>query len=237
MPRPVDSGEAASAEGAQRAGLLAAHAGAVLQDLPQRLHPAWIDTVGADPATLAAGGPELLNIALLARFDLRWPDLSAASHALEIAWLLPPAQLARLCAARALFAVRGALARSVDAGARRRARALVGDGSFHGLMAVPQARRDAAAPAPALPGDDTPAVQARGWTLIDQALRWRDARSRRLIELMLPPSPQPARAAPPVPAADRSAAEEHAAFTTALPTLFPEHAWLFGSEPATSTSA
>ena len=236
MARPADN---AAADLARRAGLLAAQAGQVLQDLPQRVHPAWIDTVGADPATLAAGGPELLNIALLARFDLRWPDLSAASHALEIAWLLPPGQLARLCAARALFAVRGVLARSVDAGARRRARALVGDSSFEALMAVPQPRRDAAAPAATLPGDDAPAVLARGWALLDQALRWRDARSRRLIALMLPPAPSPVRPPAPTPVApaDHGTAAEHAAFAAALHTLFPEHSWLFGSEPATLTSA
>ncbi|WP_425258738.1 type III secretion protein HrpB4 [Rubrivivax sp. RP6-9] len=236
MAPPVDCGDA---DRAVRACRLAEQAGQVLHDLPRHLHPGWIDAVGADPALLAAGGPGLLNTALLARFDLRWPDLSAAQHALEIAWLLPPGQLARLCAARALFAVRGALARSVDAGARRRARALVGDSSFEALMAVPQARRDAAAPAAALPGDDAPAVQARGWTLLDQALRWRDARSRRLIELMLPPPPSPVRppASTPVAAPEHAYAAEHAAFAAALHTLFPEHAWLFGSEPATLTSA
>ncbi len=220
-----------AADPAVRAGHLATQAGQVLQDLPRRLHPSWIDTVGADPATLAAGGPELLNIALLARFDLRWPDLSAASHALELAWLLPPAQLARLCAARALFAVRGALARSVDAGARRRARALVGDASFEALVAVPQPRREDTA----LPADDTPAVLAHGLALLDAALQWRDARSRRLIALMLPPAGRPATPAAAQP--PHAAAAEHTAFAAALHTLFPEHAWLFGSEPATSTSA
>ena len=211
------------------AGQLAGQAGQTLADLPNRLHPEWVDSMGADPAVLHAGGAGVLNAALLARFDLRWPDLSAAGHGLELAWLLAPDQLVRLCAARALFAWRGALARCVDAGLRRRVRALVGTETFDAIVGIAQGRRDEAA-APF----EADVAQPMGWSLLRRALPWRDVRSRRLIELMLPPVP-PHIVAALDERADESA--EHDRFASTLLYLFPEHSWLFGLEPATLTSA
>lgn len=213
----------------QRAAQQALLAGRVLQELPGRVHPGWVATVGADPQVLAEGGGELLNTALLHRFDLRWPDLSAAVCALENAWLLPPADIRRLCCARAIFAWRATLARTVDAGLRRRARAAIGDATFAVAVGEPAVRRSDTAPPPLADGD-APALP--GWALLKQAQPWRDPRAQRLIELMLPP----AAAQEPAPAAAADAGE-HGRFLALLPRLFPEHAWLFGSEPAPSMSA
>ena len=208
---------------------LATRAGQILSNLPACLHADWIRMMEADPALLARGGPEVLNTALLARFDLRWPDLSAAAHGLELAWLFAPEQLNQLCAARAVFAWRGLLGRGVDASARRQARALVGAQTFDLIAGIPQARRDV----PALPFEADRAVPL-GWTWLDEALPWGDARSRRLTQLMLPPWP------PEIHAAAQNVpgnAAEHAGFLLALHQLFPEHSWLFGSEAASLTSA
>jgi hypothetical protein len=99
------------------------------------------------------------------------------------------------------------------------------------IVSAAQDRRDPAAASPAIEPDG---VLLAGWALLKQALPWRDARSCHLIELMLPPAAAPATAAPgPVP----SGPAEHAGFLAMLHTLFPEHSWLFGSEPATLTSA
>jgi hypothetical protein len=211
------------------AGQLAGQAAQTLSDLPNRLHPGWVESMGADPAVLHAGGAGVLNAALLARFDLRWPDLSAAGHGLELAWLLAPDQLVRLCAARALFAWRGALARCVDAGVRRRVRALVGTETFDAIVGMAQGRREAAA-APL----EAEVALPLGWSLLRRALPWRDVRSRRLVELMLPPVPAHIVAAL-GERADESA--EHDGFASTLLDLFPEHSWLFGLEPASLTSA
>lgn len=205
------------------AARLSDQAGRALQDLPSRVHPAWTAAMGADPGLLRSGGAQVLNTALLARFDLRWPDLSAARHAVELAWLLPPDQVARLCAARVLFTWRGVLARTVDAGLRRAARARIGAGSFDVLVAMPGPRHGD--PPPAMLDD---VLLPLGWAWLKSALPWRDPRARRLVELMLPP------VAP--PAAARRAEADDGRFLSALPDLFPEHAWLFGSEPATLTS-
>lgn len=227
MASPVDTPGTPPAPAVAR---LAGQAGQALQQLPQRLHPAWVQAVGANPALLSTGGPGLLNLALLARFDLRWPDLSAASHALELAWLLPRDELGRLCAARALYAFRGTLARTVDAGLRRAARALVGSAAFQALVQLPAPRRDSHV----LPATEADAARLAGWAMLKQGLPWRDLRSRRLVELMLPPAVT-GTSPPTDPDADPAA--DHVAFASAVPILFPEHAWLFGSEPASWTSA
>jgi hypothetical protein len=223
---------AAEAQQAYRVTLathLATRAGQILSNLPACLHADWIRMLEADPALLAGGGHELLNTALLARFDLRWPDLSAAGHGLELAWLFAPEQLCQLFAARAVFAWRGTLGRGVDASARRQARALVGAEIFERIAGIPQARRDA----PRAPFEAGHALPL-GWAWLDEALAWQDPRSRRLTQLMLPPWPEHIHEA----ARDYpGSTTDHAGFLQALQQLFPEHSWLFGSEAASSTSA
>jgi hypothetical protein len=207
---------------------LAVRAGQILSDLPACLHPDWIKTMGADPPLLAQGGCEMFNTALLARFDLRWPDLSAAAHGLELAWLFPPEQLYKVYVARAVFAWRGTLTRGIDASARRQARALVGTDIFDLVSNIPQARRDA----PTAPFQANRALPL-GWRWLDEALPWGDARSRRLTQLMLPSWSDDiladARNTP-------TQAAEHAGFLQALQNMFPEHLWLFGSEAANLNS-
>jgi hypothetical protein len=230
MDRASSDSAAAHAAHAAQASRLAAQAAQALQELPQRVHPAWIDTLEVDPALLACAGPGLMSTVLQARFDLCWPDLSAASHARELAWLLPAGQLQRLCAARALYAFRGPLARSVDAASRRGARALLGTEAFDALLKLPEQRREERA----LPPLEADSIVVAGWGLLECQLPWRDARSRRLAELALPPA---ASLAGPVPGAGQAQAAEHVEFVTAVKHLFPEHQWLFGSELASLKSA
>ena len=209
---------------------LAMQAAQVLADLPQHVHPGWIGALEVDRSLLSAGGAGLLNRALQTRFDLCWPDLSAATEALQMAWLLPPAQLRRVCAARVLYSMRGALARTVDAALRRSARLLIGSDSFEALVGLAERRR---VESPTLPAGSDRVVLA-GWALIERQLCWGDDRLRRLTVLALPPhAPHAATAAP----QEQNPAREHAEFAAAVNQLFPEHQWLFGSKPATLKSA
>jgi hypothetical protein len=230
MDRPIDP--AADAQCTALATRLAARAAQVLQDLPRHVHPAWADTIGIAPAQLSAGGPGLLNTVLQARFDLCWPDLSAAHQALELAWLLPPQQLRRVCAARALYAVRGTLARSVNAALRRHARLLIGSESFETLVSLPERRR-ADTPQLSLQADR---VVLDGWALLERGLVWGDERTRRLTALALPPPATPATPATWAAWQDSAASTNHAEFEVAVNQLFPEHQWLFGSRLASLRS-
>jgi hypothetical protein len=202
-----------------RAGLVLAHAAAeVFEDLAQRVHPAWIESLGAGIDTIATRRPILLGELLLTRFDLRWPDLSAATEALERVWLLPPPEVRRLCGARALFGWRDALKRSVDGRLRRHARALVGDSAFDIITGNPDPRPGTVE----LPSELEPDwVCTQGWTLLKSASDWPDARSRRLVDLMLPPNDPGAPALPAIEA-------DHGLFMAELPTILPEYPWLFG---------
>lgn len=220
----------AAAHCAALAARLSEQAALALQDLPQRVHPLWVDLLEVDPGVLASGGPRFMNAVLQARFDLRWPDLSAASHALELTWLLPPAQVRQVCAARALYGFRGLLARTVDAATRRGARLLLGSEVFNALVQLPERRREER-PLPAL---EPEGIVVAGWGLLGSQLAWRDVRLRRLVELALPPAATRARQAL---WRSREHAAEHAEFVTAVKYLFPEHQWLFGSELASLKSA
>jgi len=202
--------------------VLAREAAVVFASLLDRLHPSWVRAVGIDLAVTTPGHCAVWIEAITSRFDLRWPDLSAARSALELLWLLPPAEVQRVCIARALFACREPLARCVDGQVRRRARELVGAPAYEALAALP-APRGGGLP---LPADvDSESLGLDGWQLLDQATEWRDSRARRLVQLMLPLSGVPS------PKFKPSAAE-HALFVLQLPHLFPEHAWLFGFNPA-----
>jgi len=210
---------------------LATRAANTLQTLPVRLNPEWILSLGAGIAQVAQCGATLLNDVLLASFDLRWPDLSAAASPIETMWMLPKGQVGRVCATRALFACRGQLARSVDSSVRRRARAMVGDATFTALLALDRDRLSTAGRA--LPGNDAD-ILSTGWSLLRDACSWKDERLRRLCDLMLPPSASRSDARTPAVSAVMS---EHQQFIERLPHLFPEHSWLFGSEPARLISA
>ena len=199
-----------------------------LDDLEPRIHPGWRAELAVDRLPLSDGGAAAMNAVLRARFDLCWPDLSAARHGIELAWLLEPGQVARLCAARALFACRGTLARTVDAAQRRAARALIGSEVVDAMIELPERHRDDAA----LPPMETPGLVAAGWQLLRAQLRWSDERSRRLMELALPPE-----AASPGLRDGGVSADAHRRFLNGLHQLFPEHQWLFGSRRASSTSA
>jgi hypothetical protein len=83
------------------AAALARAAGAVFDELPARIHPGWSHSLPFDAGALAQAHPSVLAAALLVHFDLRWPDLSAATHALQRIWLLPRSALMQLCAAGA----------------------------------------------------------------------------------------------------------------------------------------
>lgn len=204
--------------------VLAREAAVVFASLLERLHPTWAHAIGID---LALPGQRAVWAEVASvRFDLRWPDLSVARSALALLWLLPPAEVQRVCIARALFACREPLTRSVDGQVRRRARALVGALVYEALAASPAPRGEATP----LPADfESDSLGLTGWRLLDQATVWRDLRARRLVQLMLPlsgvtsPTPTPS-------------AAEHDLFVRLLPHFFPEHAWLFGSNPARCAS-
>ena len=181
----------ADAECVALAGRLSQGAAQALHDLPQRVHPAWLASLEVAPSLLVDAGPGLMSTVLQNRFDLCWPDLSAASHTLELVWLLPPEQLRRVCAARALFAYRGLLARSVDAAARRSTRLLLGAATFDALLHLPERRREPQA----LPPLDEDSIVVVGWGLLGGQLPWADVRARRLVELVLPPAAVRARKA------------------------------------------
>jgi hypothetical protein len=204
----------------------------VFATLLERMHPAWAQAMGFDKATLAAaaGGSRGLRAvwaeAVAVRLDLRWPDVSAATEPLHLLWLLAPAQIERVCSARALFACRDALARSVDASVRRSARALVGPAAFEALVAVPAQRTGSAA---GLGEVESGFTGVNGFALLQAGSRWADSRAQRLVQLVLPPL----QLATEPPAACEA---EHALFARHFSTLFPEHAWLFGSNPAHTTS-
>jgi hypothetical protein len=221
--------EAAPAASLRLPARLASQASAVLSDLAGHVHPAWTVSAAGTWVDPTDDG-SLLNLILQARFDLCWPDLSAARHPLELAWLLPPGDVRRVCAARSLFACRDALARTVDAGLRRQARALVGSHTLEALLAEQVRRPGEPVPDPWSPD----IITTLGWNLLKRALPWHDRRSRRLMDLMFPPAaarlPRPVRP-------ERDLAAEHTAFCAVLSQLFPEHAWLFGSSLATSKSA
>jgi hypothetical protein len=228
---------AASGPGVLASGLasrLAVQVATVLSNLPQRVHPAWVASLGFDAAFFSQGGHTVMNTVLQARFDLCWPDLSAADEPLELVGLLPPEQQRRLCAVRALYPFRGVLARSVDGAARRTARGLVGSETFDALLQLPERRREDRA----LPPLDPDGLASAGWALMGGPLRWADVRLRRLAELSLPPAAALARNAWGQDAGPATLAEtEHAGFMAALTPLFPEHQWLFGSELASLRSA
>ena len=213
------------AAGGMAAATLARSAASALAVLSKRVHPGWIASLGADIAAFGAQRPALLDDLLLSRYDLRWPDLSAPTHGLENLWLLPPGQVRRLCSARALYTWRDALNRCVMADVRRKARALVGDLAFQVLTGRPDKYPHSITLPASLDSDE---VCGLGWLQIRAALPWRDERSRRLVDLMLPPTP--ASAAP-----AHSAFDDHPLFMADLPAMFPEHSWLFGSSLATTT--
>ena len=218
--RPTAGHLADSTEGAIA---LAKFAAAALASVSRRVHPAWVESLGKEVAVVASKGPALLDELLLSHFDLRWPDLSAVSHGPEYLWLLPVEQVKRFCSARALYTWRDALDRCVVAQMRRQARALVGNVAFEALIARPDPRPHSVALPETLDGDE---VCALGWLHLKAGLPWRDARSRRLVDLMFPPT---AVTAPP------GAADDHDLFMADLPAMFPELSWLFGSNPATTT--
>jgi hypothetical protein len=223
VPAPVaEVPPAGPLQGAQpaRAIALAREAARVLGSLGQRVHASWIGLLG--PAGMP---PQHIDRLLLARFDLRWPDLGVASGGLEHLWLLPPAQVRRVCVARALYERREALARCVTAGLRRDARALLGDVAFNAMTARTDKRQGGAALPSHLDGDR---LCALGWQRLKAAVPWGDLRSRRLVELMLPPA-NAATAEGPL------ALSDHPSFMADLPALIPEHAWLFGSGTAATT--
>lgn len=205
----------------------------VFASLLERMHPAWAQAMGFDKGTLAveATGSRGLRAvwaeAVAVRLDLRWPDVSSATEPLHLLWLLPPLQIERVCGARALFACRDALARCVDASVRRSARALVGPAAFEALVAVPAQRTGAVA---ALGELDSGFAAVNGFALLQAGSSWADPRAQRLVQLVLPPLQLAAE--PPAPCE-----AEHALFARHFSTIFPEHAWLFGSNPARTTSA
>ena len=203
--------------------VLARRAALALASMSKRVHPAWIASLGRDVETVAVNRPALLDELLLSRFDLRWPDLSAASHGPEYMWLLPPEQVKRVCSARALYTWRDALDRCVVAQVRRTARALVGDVAFKTLLARSDPRPHSVTLPESLDADE---VCAFGWSQLKAGLPWRDARSCRLVDLMLPPVKV---------AESPGAVDDHALFMADLPAMFPELLWLFGSNPATTT--
>ncbi len=204
----------------------------VFGSLLERMHPSWAQAMGFDKSTLgstARGSPGLRAVwaeAVAVRLDLRWPDVSAATEPLHLLWLLPPPQIERVCSARALFACRDALARCVDAPVRRNARALVGAAAFQALVAVPAQRTGSAA----VLGELESGLSAvNGFDLLKAGSRWADERALRLVQLVLPPLQLETE--PPAPCH-----AEHALFAHHFQTIFPEHAWLFGSSPAHTTS-
>ncbi len=201
----------------------------VFVTLLDRIHPAWVRSMGIDMGAVSAVSPASRAVwteVVAVRFDLRWPDLSVAAEPLQLLWLLPPLQIQRVCCARALFACRDALMRSVDAHVRRSARALVGPAAFDALTVVPGQRVGSA---PVLAEPDTGRTSVSGLALLQTSSTWADARAHRLVQLALPPL----EAAPAQPA---SSDAEHALFASHLPTIFPEHSWLFGSNPDHTTS-
>jgi hypothetical protein len=199
----------------------------VFATLLERMHPAWAQAMGLDQGKLAGAAPSALGSrAVWAEAVAARLDLSAAKEPLQLLWLLPPSQIRRVCSARMVFTCRGALARSVDAQARRSARALVGAAAFEALIAVPAQRSIGVSALAALEAGFT---DIDGFALLQAGSSWSDARAQRLVQLVLPPAQTVAEA--PV-----RCDAEHALFSHHFPTIFPEHAWLFGSNLAHTTS-
>jgi hypothetical protein len=217
LPRPPDPPVASALQLARRGA-------AALAGLSERVHPAWIDSLGDDVEALIRARPVLLNQVLLTHFGLRWPNVALAHQGADGLWLLSAADLRRVCAARALFRWRDTLDRCVVAAVRRAARSLVGDRAFEAIAARPCQRSRGADELPPLEPDS---ICVQGWAQWKLDRPQGDTRARRLVDLTLPPFFGGAPAAKPD-------AEEADLFLTDLPLMFPELTWLFGSSRATS---
>jgi Bacterial type III secretion protein (HrpB4) len=203
-------------------------AGAKQRALADEMHPGWVDAAwrgaGLDAARDAAHVPTAQHSALLARaYGLRWPPLAelvAPVHRLSVLGRRP------ICRILALFGLqprRDAVRRMLGRGARDELVGHIGQPAYDWLLGQPVVGLANAEPMlpEALQLDCLASV---GYAVLQAGGAWRSREALAITRLSLAPGNAPKGSLPDVDANLASTVIDR------LPTVFPEFAWLFGSD-------
>jgi hypothetical protein len=197
--------------------------------LVQQVHPAWVEAALPGHAALSPvmdGVQAVMRSSFLLAelYKVNWPSLvSLRSKAHRVALLAREPAL-RVLAAGALYVRRGAVRRCVGREARRALVELVGEAAYVALVNAP----DAGGPQAALDTSDLRADvwAAEGYRTLHAAGTWTCRDASILTRLTLAPGALDEQLTP-VGTAHLNV--DVVDFLNKLDVLFPEQAWLFGS--------
>ena len=204
--------------------------------LVEQMHPAWVrrafDSLGPGWDGLVQGLPAPRRSALLARaYGLRWPALTELGPRVHRLALLDLGATRRVLSLFALVARRDGLRRLISRDDRSLLAGHVGETAFQWLLACADSRKGEARPlAVADLGIDR--LATHGYRLLCDQGAWSSRDALTFTRLCLPP----ADAQLPPGGADLDPVWT-AQVIEQLPNLFPELAWIFGSDMDRALSA
>jgi Bacterial type III secretion protein (HrpB4) len=194
-----------------------------------QVHPEWIlglcKGLGLGRGESVPG--KALDEALQGTFMLRWPSLSQLTRSAHRISLLARPDLSRVLAAVALHAARDGVRRSLNKSHRSQWITAIGEDAYLRLLRLPPR------------GHQLAEVRlhklSHGYAIEGQALlgaagHWRNRDCAAWIRYAIPPPSVPGQ-----PSVDVGRLDP--AIFAHLPLLFPEHAWLFGSDMERTLSA
>jgi hypothetical protein len=198
--------------------------------LVEQVHPAWVEAALPDHAALssALGGTHAVaraSVLLADLYKVKWPSLSSLRSKAHRVALLAREPALRVLAAAALYVRRGSVRRCVGREARAALVALVGESAYTALINAP----DAGGPQAVLDTSDLRADTwaAEGYRTLHSAGTWSCRDASVLTRLTLAPGALDIR---PAPLTTPPLSGDVMDFLNKLDALFPEQAWLFGSD-------
>jgi hypothetical protein len=198
--------------------------------LVQQVHPAWVEAALPGYAVIASVSGDHRAVArssllLVKLYNVKWPSLTALKCKVHRLALLAREPVLRVLASAALYMHRGAVRRCVGREARLALMELVGEPAYVALVNSP----DVAGPQAALDITDLHADTwaAEGYRILHRAGIWTCREASVLARLALAPGALDCTSKFVVTTPSNNDLID---FLNKLDALFPEQAWLFGSD-------